>query len=309
MSHESGLDALLSGILQTVNEAVEAVEKLAEEKNSSADDTLAAEEFAEEDYEEAEDSSTAEELDYDTFDLESNHTSLTKAIHRKLASCPRTAYCALSPYFDGFDFNIRSQSVAARDGALRKAHNEANAYFQPDSPTGVCQEALDAYLPRIERTFIPIIDILGEYCSKNHKSSPYERLYELVYKSKENLMQEFRKELLASQDFYEMMRLDYYIDLAPIEKVDYGDSDDGISGLFGSLLNLDCEYDCPNINEVIEEMSQDATKKMNYFYQSAYKIYVNYIEQIEYFLDSLSKDMPPLQEGEDLFHYIKKQCM
>jgi hypothetical protein len=56
-------------------------------------------------------------------------------------------------------------------------------------------------------------------------------------------------------------------------------------------------------------MERDLDRRSNTFFSAALRIYEQYVREIEFLLDVVGKNLPPINEDEDADDYLARCCL
>jgi hypothetical protein len=246
---------------------------------------------------------------YDSF--AENHTPFATAFHERLKEDKIESYIHLpcdSSIVAEF-FTSRSKCVEARDHVIRTAYDAAVGHITPGHDKSFSEEAICYYHRPIERTFLPLMEKLKKLSAARGCNAVYEKLERLVSESRQNLLTSFEKELTSNAGYYELYPFSYFQEKAEIERHDYRVSDPGIFLVIETLVADNIEYTISDVYTPVSEMERDLTRRANTFFSAALRIYEQYVREMELLLDVIGKNLPAINDGEDLDDYLTRCCV
>jgi hypothetical protein len=246
---------------------------------------------------------------YDSFS--ENHTPFATAFHEWLKEDKIESYIHLpcdSSIVAEF-FTSRSKCVEARDHVIRNAYDAAVGYITPGHDKSFSEEAICYYHRPIERTFLPLMEKLKKLGNARGCNAVYDKLERLVSESRQNLLTSFEKELTSNAGYYELYPFSYFQEKAEIERHDYRVSDPGIFLVIETLVADNIEYTISDVYTPVSEMERDLTRRANTFFSAALRIYEQYVRELELLLDVIGKNLPAINDGEDLDDYLTRCCV
>lgn len=242
-------------------------------------------------------------------DFYETHSPFTNEFHKQL-KVPKIYRYYFLPYNSSIAskfYKSKSQCENDKKNTISKAYSEASEYVTPGSSKCFAKEATIYYSKVIDRCFTNIMDNLNLYCDISNKKSIFEKIYNIVNKSKNNLQNIFEQEIRDNVDYYKMYELDYFMDQVEIEKNDYRVSEDGIFRLLEGMIADNIEYTISDIYSSISEMENDLNKRANTFFNSVHNEYEKYVNEIEELLELIGKNLK-LNENEDIEDCLVRAC-
>jgi hypothetical protein len=199
--------------------------------------------------------------------------------------------------------------VEARDHVIRNAYDTAVEYITPGRDQSFSEEAIRYYHRPIEHTFLPLMEKLKKLSAARDCNAVYDKLEHLISESRQNLLTSFEKELTSNASYYELYPFSYFQEKAEIERHDYRISDPGIFLAIETLFANNIEYTVSDVYTPISELEHDLERRATTFFSAALHIYEQYICEIELLLDVIGKNLPAINDEEDLDDYLTRCCM
>jgi hypothetical protein len=213
------------------------------------------------------------------------HSKLASTYHNLLKTNPLIS-CHRLPYdtsVAGKFYNSHSACYNASKNVIKKAHDTANSYFDPESKQSLAKECAKYYNHIINDAFHEKMSELEELCVKTNNEAAFSKISKLVNKSKEKLKKIYDKELIEEHEFYKMYNMDYFVEQLDIDEMDtsFSDEEDVLGRILETIFTNTKEYSVTNIFSSISEMESDLRDNATTFYKFAQSEYQQYIAKIE----------------------------
>lgn len=234
---------------------------------------------------------------------------LTGALHQALGWRRYYNFTKLPQSRNDFTevFHSRSDCQKAVDQDIKRAWDTAEALLDPNSSKCIAYSAAEFYTEFLENWFRPILPQLEQIATASGTCGYLERLQDLVTDSGEYLLGKFLDELLDDPNYYQLYKLSYFQEQPEIEEHDYRISqDEFLWGLLETLLADNIEYTCSGVNQTILEMQEDLDGLFTTYCNFAYRVFAEYLEQIEELLYVVEMKLPEMEDGEGVYEYMMR---
>lgn len=251
----------------------------------------------------------AKDAGYDEFG--ETHSFLANYVHNQLKMPVWDAYTTLvaTGESDYHEYKSESECKQALKKRLKTAYDTADSYFIVGDDNCFAKVADSIYGQRITEVFTTIIDDLLRLCKMQGKDAVAVRLSELVNNAPKVLSNAFQKELSGNSEYYAMYKFSYFLEQADVvENEGYyvSDEDDTFFRLLEKVVAYPTTYHYENSLDAIWEMEKDLNKNRVTFFKAAHSEYERYVQKIEELVQAIGKDLPAMDEGEDVNAYLKR---
>lgn len=241
-------------------------------------------------------------------DFSESHSTLANAYHDLLMKNYWIPFhtLPLDNSIVGKTYKSRSSCYNAAKGAIRKAYDIANGFFDTENETSLSREAAKYYGSGVESIFKDTLQGLQKLCVATNNQNAFDKITEYIDKCKRELKKTFDKELIESKDFYEMYHFDYFMEQVDIGEWDssVAEEDDFLGQVLEAIFTDTKEYMISNLFTSISEMKNDLDDHAATFYKYAYQEYKQYVGKIEEQLEIIGQGLGDMKEGEKLKDYI-----
>ena len=243
-------------------------------------------------------------------DFHENHTPLATLFHyglksHKILSIPHLIKpTGIETKF----YNSKYECEKTANDSITKSYDEAMNYLTAGNDKSFSKTAAEFYDNEIKKNFSKAKENLRLLSQSTDTQEAYDNLIYKVENAKNNLMEEFDKELLESSDYYSLYDIDYFKDQVTIEELDTRISDGFFMKTLETIFTDKLQYIIHNLNNTILEIQDDLDSHANTFFNAAYGIYKSYVKDIEGLLDVIGAELPDSIEGEKKEEYIKRCC-
>lgn len=249
----------------------------------------------------------ARENGYD--DYADIHSALATYFHEKLKDDNCFSPMRLSYIQTGLLDRFRSEYAAKQKvrELLKRAYDEAQAYFNPNAAKSLAETMAKKYIQKIEDAFSAVLGDLEDVYKKDGKNRAFERLFRLVAHSEENFLRSFKEELEDNQDYYNMYDFNYFVEKVNVEEHDYRISE-GIKKILEGFSSDNIEYTIcvDDFFKAVEELEQDLNEHAASFYNIVHGKYLAYVREIEECLEIFDGRCPDFEAEESIYDYLAR---
>ena len=231
---------------------------------------------------------------YDDFSDEHNH--LATIFHEQIGGYRLLPFCGIRTSVSavsGESYSSRHSAEAAIRQAITETYNEANAYFAPESSICLAKKTAQDYAKFVSRA-ADTVDSLESYCQKNTLlGKKFSALRELFTSAEDNLRKAFESELRENSSYYQMYKLDYFIDLVNISTLDcnYDMFESDLLNGLKKLIHNETMYFIDNMSDAQIELDNDLRSHAETFFGAAFDAFCNYRERIEKIAEEIGEDL------------------
>lgn len=186
-------------------------------------------------------------------------------------------------------YNSKLKAKSVLNDILQKAYITSCNLFDVNSPDSIAYTAAKIYAEHLHSTLLRLLDELEIMAKDNNKVTLFNATKPLVIDAEKNLLHEFNKELLDSENYYKMYNYSYFEDLTDIEVHDFRVNTMGLLGVIEELFGATVEYTIVHCEKALREMENDLELRADTFYRRAYDIYNDYARKIVENVDSITK--------------------
>ena len=205
------------------------------------------------------------------------------------------------PDISGEIYPTEQQCRLGIAAALKSTYDSIANAFDPAHEKNLASRIVEYYSIGIERYFYGIRPTMDLYFNALGKQKDYSRISTLVKNSKQDLLLRFQQLLIKRADLYKLYPLDAYVDLALFCETDTSEKN------FNETKSLcqpqPLQYKVISVTEPWNRLQQTKRKMFEDFAAEAYKIYKEYLFEIECLLSSSAVPAPQYADGKELEEY------